>query len=176
VTFAGNVTLQAVANAINALGNGWSAQVEGASGGDYGLWPSADLYCHNGPVADFGGGAGQGNLTARGQFAELKMHTYELAGYQVEQRQGFLLRAIPYTDPELQHPEDLIWPTGVNNFRIQYTAGFSTVPEDVQQAAMQWVASLFWESKDNPAVFADTPPQQVVFLLANYKRHTISMN
>ena len=41
---------------------------------------------------------------------------------------------IPYTDPELLHPEDLIWPVGVNNFRVQYTAGYSTIPEAVQEA------------------------------------------
>src|SRR5262249_47702696 len=42
--YTSNVTLQAMATAINALGNGWSAQVVGDSGGDYGLWPSADLW------------------------------------------------------------------------------------------------------------------------------------
>jgi hypothetical protein len=176
-TFASYVTLTAVAGNINSLGHGWTAQVEGSATGDYGLWPSSDLYCPNGPTALFGGGAGQGNLTARGQVAELKMHTYELAGYQIEQRQGHLLRAIPYTDPELLHPEDLIWPVGINNFRIQYTAGFSTVPEDVQLACLQWVAALFWESKDNPAVFPTTPPAQALVLLAQYKRHPVfSMN
>jgi hypothetical protein len=174
--FATFPTLQGCVNNINGLGNGWSAQVEGSATGDYGLWPSADLYCPNGPTATFGGGMGQGNLTARGQNAELKMHTYELAGWQAEQRQGFLLRAIPYTDPELQHPEDLIWPTGINNFRVQYTAGFSTIPEDIGLACMEWVAALFWESKDNPAVFPGTPPQQVSFILAHYKRQIISMN
>src|SRR5439155_18766932 len=34
LTYAGNVTLQALATAIGALGNGWSAQVIGASAGD----------------------------------------------------------------------------------------------------------------------------------------------
>ena len=61
------------------------------------------------------------------------MHTYELQGYQWDAR-GWLLRAIPYTDPELLHPEDLILPVGINNFRIQYTAGYTTVPEAVQEA------------------------------------------
>src|SRR5438270_88373 len=75
----------------------------------------------------------QGAMTARGQFAELKLHTYELAGYQFDPR-GWLLRAIPYTDPELLHPEDLIWPVGINNFRVQYSAGFTTIPESVQEA------------------------------------------
>jgi hypothetical protein len=175
--FATFPTLQGCANNINSLGASWTAQVDGSATGDYGLWPSADLYCPNGPTTTFGGGAGQGNLTARGQNAELKLHTYELAGYQIEQRQGHLLRAIPYTDPELLHPEDLIWPVGINNFRIQYNAGFSTIPEDVQLACMQWVAALFWESKDNPAVVPTTPPAQVLILLSQYKRHTfVSMN
>ena len=61
------------------------------------------------------------------------MHTYELAGYQWNCR-GRLLRAIPYTDPELLHPEDLVWPVGINNLRVQYTAGYSTVPEAIQEA------------------------------------------
>src|SRR5262249_33174860 len=112
VTWAGNVTLQAVVNAVNALGNGWSALVIGDTAGDYGLWPSADLYV---PPSFGDGTTSQGSLTARGQYAELKLHTYELAGYQFDPR-GWLLRAIPYTDPELLHPEDLIWPVGINNF------------------------------------------------------------
>jgi hypothetical protein len=85
----------------------------------------------------------QGALTAAGQFAELKLHTYELAGYQLDARRGWLLRAIPYTDPELLHPEDLIWPVGINNFRVQYTAGYATVPEDVQEACAELVATWF---------------------------------
>ena len=77
-----------------------------------------------------------------GSFAELKMHTYELQGFQWDPR-GWLLRAIPYTDPELLHPEDLIWPVGIANFRVQYTAGYTTVPEAVQEACARWVA-LMW--------------------------------
>src|ERR1700674_4313622 len=88
-------------------GNGWSAQGQG-----YDTWPSADLRTP------------QGALTAWGQFAELKMHTYELAGYQIDEPLCWLLHSLPYTDPELMHPEDLIFPPGINNFRVQYTAGF----------------------------------------------------
>jgi hypothetical protein len=126
VPFAGNPTIVAVQNAINALGNGWNAQGTG-----YDQWPAADLR------------SPQGALTAAGQNAELKLHTYELAGYQIDERRGWLLRAIPYTDPELLHPEDLVWPVGINNFRVQYTAGYAPVPEDVQEAAAQLVAMLF---------------------------------
>jgi hypothetical protein len=137
--FAGNVTVTALQAAINALGSGWSAQGTG-----YDQWPSADIYFANGisgapgPQAD-----SQGALTAAGQNAELKLHTYELAGYQIDQRRGWLLRAIPYTDPELLHPEDLIWPVGINNFRVQYSAGYAYVPDDVQEACAELVASWF---------------------------------
>src|SRR5947209_7511723 len=78
VTFAGNVTLLAVQNAVNALGGGWSA-----SGQGYDPWPSADLYCPNGiSGANDPGVEGQGALQCvGGSFAELKLHTYELQGW-----------------------------------------------------------------------------------------------
>jgi len=187
LTFSGNLTLQAIATAITALGNGWSAQVIGDSNGDYGLWPSADLYV----APSFGDGTtSQGNLTARGQNAELKMHTYELAGYQFDPR-GWLLRAIPYTDPELLHPEDIVWPPGIKNFRVQYTAGYTTIPESIQEACAEWVEYFYYETLRNPNIIAtasapsggtatsstyaplDSPPTNVTNLLRPYRRHTI---
>jgi hypothetical protein len=121
ITFAGNVSITALAAAVNALGSGWSAQIVGDST-NYGSWPSADLYWPAAFPTFEDGTGGQGALQCvAGSFAELKMHTYELAGYQWDSR-GWLLRAIPYTDPELLHPEDLVWPVGINNLRIQYTA------------------------------------------------------
>jgi hypothetical protein len=195
VTWAGNPTLNAVAAAVNALGTGWSAQVVGDAGqgggpGDYGLWPSADLYV---PPSYGDGVSNQGALTARGQYAELKMHTYELAGYQLDAR-GWLLRAIPYTDPELLHPEDLIFPVGVNNFRVQYTAGYTTVPEAVQEACAEWVTDVYFRTLRDPSLSAQAvqgqvsqawageridslrPPGYVARLLAPYRRYTIGTN
>jgi hypothetical protein len=195
VTFAANPTLAAVAAAVTALGVGWSAQSVGDVGGagDYGLWPSADLFIPPsfGDGAASGGGQ-QGALNARGQFAELKMHTYELAGYQWDAR-GWLLRAIPYTDPELLHPEDLVWPVGVNNFRVQYTAGYATVPDAVQEACARWTAFMYAVTTRDPALVSqaiagslsqnwgpaaadDQPPAAVRALLAPYRRHTVASN
>src|SRR5262249_60694256 len=121
----------------------------------YGSWPSADLYVP-GSYGDAleGGGVlqSQGALScAAGSFAEVKMHTYELQGYQWDAR-GWLLRAIPYTDPELLHPEDLIWPVGINNFRVQYSAGYTTVPEAVQEACAEWVAVAYYQTQRDPAL------------------------
>lgn len=148
LSYASYVTLTAMATAINAIGSGWSATVTGGTNADYGLWPSADLWV----VPSWGDGlTSQGALTARGMNAEIKLHTYELAGYQFDAR-GWLLRAIPYTDPELMHPEDLVWSPGINNFRIQYTAGYTTIPEGVQQACAEWVQYLYFESQRNPSI------------------------
>ena len=181
VTFASNVTVGAVIAAVNALGNGWTAMTVG-----YDNWPAADLYCPNGISGSDGANPpSQGALTAAGQNAELKMHTYELAGFQLDVRRGWLLRAIPYTDPELLHPEDLVWPVGINNFRVQYTAGFATVPEDVQEACAELVATYFAQrgrdmtlqaeavpgghSYSVPGVTIDNIPERIAALLRPYR-------
>jgi hypothetical protein len=187
LTFAGNVTLSALAAAITGLGNGWSAQVVGDST-NYGSWPAADLYV---PPSFGDGTSSQGALQCvAGSFAELKMHTFELAGYQFDPR-GWLLRAIPYTDPELLHPEDLVFPAGINNFRVQYTAGYTTIPEAVQEACAEWVASLYYQTLRDPAlqvsaqatsggsattqtiVPAGLPSLSVQNLLAPYRRYAV---
>jgi hypothetical protein len=162
LTWASYPTLTALMNAVTALGNGWQGQVitsaTGQFAGDYGNWPSADLYVPNSygdPLEGSGIQTSQGNLNARGVNASLLLHTYELQGYQWDAR-GWLLRAIPYTDPELLHPEDLIWPVGVNNFRIQYTAGYSTVPEAVQDACAMLVAHRWFETERDPQQVTNT--------------------
>jgi hypothetical protein len=201
VTWAGNATLTAVAAAVNALGHGWSAQVVGDAT-NYGSWPSADLYWPNSygdPLEGTGVLESQGALSTvagsgAGSFAELKMHTYELQGFQWDPR-GWLLRAIPYTDPELLHPEDLIFPVGINNFRIQYTAGYTVIPEAVQEAAAEWVAELYYQTLRDPLLTSQEvagaarqmwrppartalldPPGNVARLLAPYRRHTAATN
>jgi hypothetical protein len=187
LSYASYPTLSGLAAAINAQGNGWSAQYVGDSN-NYGSWPSADLFIQ----PSYGDATqSQGALTAAGTNAELKMHTFELQGYQWDSR-GWLLRAIPYTDPELLHPEDLVWPVGVNNFRVQYTAGYAVIPEAVQEACALWVAQAYaYTSRDpelvqqqvpgqiaqtwgaQPATASDKPPPRVSRLLAPYRRHTV---
>jgi hypothetical protein len=191
LTFASYPTLTALMNAINAIGNGWSAQAMGDDN-NYGSWPSADLYW---PPSFGDGTTSQGALSAAGQFAELKMHTYELAGFQFDQMRGWLLRAIPYSDPELLHPEDLVFPVGINNFRIQYTAGFTTIPEAVQEACAEWVAQMYFMTTRDPLLMhqvpsggtavgwappsgktPEQPPDNVRVLLAPYRRHHVATN
>jgi hypothetical protein len=189
-TYAGNTTLTALVAAVNALSNGWNAQVVGDSV-NYGGWPSADLYV----APSYGDGVqSQGGLSCvGGSFAEIKMHTFELQGFQWDPR-GWLLRAIPYTDPELLHPEDLVFPVGINNFRIQYTAGYTTIPEAVQEAAAEWVAEMYFMTLRDPVLLHQVPgsgttsgwgrlvgtngqpPDNVRSLLAPYRRYTVATN
>lgn len=174
VTFAANITVGALITAINAIGSGWSAVTA-----SYDTWPSADIRFP------------QGSLTAAGQFAEIKMHTYELAGYQIDERRGWLLRAIPYTDPELLHPEDLIFPVGINNFRVQYTAGYATIPEDIQEACAELVMTWFLQRGRDLTISSETVmgarqyaiqptrgliPERIRSIIRPYKKHRVANN
>jgi hypothetical protein len=166
VTFAGNVTINAVAAAVNALGNGWSATVPDST---YGLWASADLR------------AVQGALNCRqGSSADLLLFTSEETSYRVDTDRGWLVWG---TGQQWGWTEDSQgwafaggWFPGVDNYRVIYTAGYSTIPEDLQEAVAQWVAALFWQTKDNPATYPDTPPAQVLFILDQYRRHPVGVS
>ena len=89
------------------------------------------------------------------------------------------------------HPEDLIWPVGVNNFRVQYTAGYTVIPEAIQEACARWTAIAYNLTLRDPAVasqavsgaFSQTwrpdlpdhqPPPSIRPLLAPYRRHTVA--
>lgn len=124
LTFAVNPTLSTLKSAVEALGNGWSATILG----DYGSWPTADLL------------ALQGAVNAAGFSAELTMHVAELSGFEVDARRGWVWHGHASSSPFDDAP---VWARGVNNFRVQYTAGFSLVPDDVQEATAEWVATLF---------------------------------
>jgi hypothetical protein len=122
VTWAGNATVNAVKNAVNALGNGWSAVVNGA----HADWPAADLR------------APQGALNAKNVYAALKVHIRELASYEIDAERGWLLR---------RGSEPIC-----GSVRVVYTAGYATVPEDVQEACAEWVAALFYQTKRDPGL------------------------
>ncbi len=161
VTWASYATLNAVAAAVNALGNGWSASVPDANDG---LWASSDLRTP------------QGALNAKNVDAPLRIHAEDVADYEVDAARGWLLRGHRGLTASLQvQPGGSLawgWIPGVDNYRVSYTAGYATVPEEVQEACAQWVAHLFWQSKENPAVHPDSPTSTVALLLDHYRRQT----
>jgi hypothetical protein len=137
ITFAGNPTLAQVAAAVTALGNGWSATVPDPN---YANWASADLR------------AVQGAVTCRNLAVDLLIHVSELTSYDMDAFTGTLYRS-PTFDPLWIFPyEQPTWIGGRNYWRVIYTAGYATVPDDVQEACAQWVAVLFWLTKRDATI------------------------
>jgi hypothetical protein len=122
LTFAANVTLTAMATAITAVANGWTGRVASSEFNNY---PSADLLYP------------QGAFDAKDRYAGLKLHTEEVATFEIDERNGFLVAS------ENVWEEGPVWERGTRNYRVQYTAGYSTIPEDVQKACAELVASWF---------------------------------
>jgi hypothetical protein len=143
VTWASFPTIAAVQGAVAALGNGWGATLPDST---YAMWPSTDLR------------AIQGALNARDVKAPLRVHAVDIGDYEVDPNRGWLIR------------DAAGWNQGRNNYRVVFTAGYATVPEDVQEACAQWVAALYWQTKDNPAVYPETPSRSVALLLDHYRR------
>jgi hypothetical protein len=127
VTYASNATLSALATAINALGNGWSATAISP----FGLFPSRELFVDRGFERGYG-------HNARLRTASLKLHTEPLDDF-VVQGNGCLARE--GLDP---------WRGNHEAFRVRYTAGYPEVPEDIQQACILWVAELWALAKRDP--------------------------
>lgn len=170
VVFATYATLQDVVTAIAALGDGWSALVRGSGAGDYGLWPSQDLY-----VAPFEGDGlgGQGPFDCRGIYASLKMHVRDRQDFQTLAN-GVILNDCAW------------WEGGRNHYRVKYVAGYTTIPEGLQQACAEWVAHLYYRSLHDPNQAASTdsgdaqsyfepgnPPPSIQRLLAPYRRRGV---
>jgi len=175
VTWATYPTLDQVANAVDALGNGWAGQAVA----DYALWPSADLYL---PPAWGDGTQSGGALNARGQEAGLRMHIRERADFTWDPRGFVYLASAPWGECSAG-----VWDT----YRVKYTAGYTTIPESVQQACADWVAHLYYRCLRDPALQADSsapvsgtatyrtfvtpdsPPGPVAALLAPYRQRRV---
>jgi hypothetical protein len=156
IGFASAPTLADLASAIGAIGHGWEATV--VSGID-GTRASADLASFSGSFA-----ASQGP-------AELRMHVGDIARFEVDGRLG-AIRKLDGAD----------WCGGTSAYRVVYTAGYETIPDDVQEACAQLVAQLFYQAKRDPglareeaaSLFSRQPIEgatpMVFDLLAPYRR------
>jgi len=129
ISWSGNATLSAVAAAVNALGSGWTAEV--ISG--YEDWPSADI-------------KEQGAYHCKDAFAGIKLHIDELSEFDIDFLRGWLTRnmAIDVTSTPHYGP---CWGGGTNFWRVIYTAGYSSVPEDVQEACAEWIAHIYFRTQ-----------------------------
>jgi hypothetical protein len=158
LTWAACATLSALATAVNAVGSGWSASA--VSG--YGSWPSADLWCPNGPTTP--ANAGQGMFNAKSVWAGLWLHAAELSHYEVHAPGGWLIRQGAWADPG---PWGYAWPGTLNPYRVQYTSGYATVPESVQEACAKWVQMMFAQADNSVAYSYRNTAQYASYVIGN---------
>lgn len=151
ITFTASQTLQALADQVNALGNGWTAVVAS----DYGLWPVSDLR------------SVQGYSPARSpQQANLMIHVEDVAFTLSDEKAGVLWlnqssSDSPWRSSSWGPPLETAWgdqelrgqPAGV---RVVYDAGFDPIPDDIQQAAFLTVSDWIRQLDIDPRLTSET--------------------
>ena len=129
--FATYPTLASLASAANAQGAGWNATIVGG----FANWPSADLKPLQGAASALFGGR------------DLEIYTEDLEPYLTwppgdptgDDNWGFCGWRLDDETGELFGR----FPRGQLNVRIDYTAGFATIPQPVQEACVQLVQDLY---------------------------------
>ena len=131
--FATYPTIAELAAAVNALGAGWSAQVID----EFALWPSGDLKLLQGAVTALYGGR------------QLELYTEDLQPFvswppgdpwgEESGYQAFCGWRLDEETGELYGR----FPRGQLNVRVDYAAGFATIPQPVQEACVQLVLDLY---------------------------------
>ncbi|MDB5356540.1 MAG: hypothetical protein JWN24_2993 [Phycisphaerales bacterium] len=134
--YANYPTIASMASAINALGGGWAATVRG----EFANWPSADFRPLQGAAAVLVGGRDLELYTeavqpsaawsdAGGSGADgVEDYSQGAAGWRLDDETGELFGRFP---------------RGQLNLRIDYRAGFATIPQPVQEACVQLVQDLY---------------------------------
>lgn len=151
VTFNTNAypTIQAMVNAINGAGNGFSATVyQSSSSVNTTLVASADLRPTQGASSCINQGAG------------LRVWLEQVTNYPIgwcdgsddgADGGGFFGSGYGYTlDPETGEVYGR-FPRGDQMLRIDYTAGYAAIPQDIQEAVVQMCVWLYQSGRVNTA-------------------------
>lgn len=120
-------TVNDLVAAINAAGSNWTAIVQGG----FGTWSSADLR------------ATQGAFGARITSTYLWIHWHELFNFRVNEKTG-----------EIYSIEGFA--RGVFNWRVSYSAGYSTFPNDLTQAICELAAATYYSREINANTTSET--------------------
>lgn len=156
VTFSSNTTMTAIVNAVNALGNGWSAELISS---DYANYKSSEL------IKLWGRNCIDSNWV------------------------DLLIPDTGEDDFELYDNEGVIYlpggfPLGHNNVFVDYTGGYTTIPDDLQLAIKIWTKHVYqkrdeesfsvsaFKTGDYSASLLDMP-KEVQNILARYKRYIV---
>ena len=131
--FSTYATLASVASAINAIGNGWTAQTLGL----FASWPSTDLK----PL--------QGAVSALGIGRSFEVYTEDVSAFTYWPPGDSCIDGGDCAAPAGWRLDDETgqlyarFPRGHLNIRIDYTAGFATIPQAVQEACVQLACDLY---------------------------------
>ena len=140
------VTVQALADAVNALGNGWTATVATS----YGQWGTSHFRAVQGAIPALG----------RDSPATLKIHV-DRVPFTLEPEEGEIafvdegtdafnsIRFGPYLSTSYG---DLDVGGERNGLRLIYDAGFDVIPQDVQQAAIEQILFQFATLKNDQSL------------------------
>lgn len=149
------VTVQAMANAINALGNGWSTTIFSSAAGSYNLFPVVDLKTLQGASSAMVGGC----------YLDIYEDWYgwnNSAGFYPEGEGSWgsatsFWRLEPETGQLFIHA-----PRGQMILRVDYVAGYSTIPNDLQEATVELAQHLYQSGISNSTFSAYRIGQEAV--------------
>jgi hypothetical protein len=140
-------TVGQIATAINALGSGWSATPQAQTlGGDFSRWPTNDFKPLQGATSAFLGGAFlemytedvqpflSSSFCSAGDDDCGYCGNWSSAGWRLDDQTGELFGRFP---------------RGRLNIRIDYSAGFATIPQPLQEATVQLTQDLYQASLVN---------------------------
>jgi hypothetical protein len=182
LTWTANPTVQSLATAINSLSAaGWEARV---------LPPFADARPDDLFVDLDPGNAAEGaTVSCRNTWAALVLWRKTLSCCAFDPR-GWLVHAGHAVDLHLPGGWLYGWEGPLRAWRVRYSAGYRTIPEDVQEACAQWVAWLWQQTRRDPSLRSQSsttgttasyqtyldprsPPPAVAGLLAPYRRRSV---
>lgn len=152
-TFATNTTLATLATAVNAAGSGWVAVIQNP---DYNPVLSTELLPAFGVNAIYN------------RYASLYMPFEDFPYLHVDDVRGIL-----------RNESDLVGE--FENLYVYYTAGYTTIPNDLIFAVKMWVKSVYTKHQDNGVGLQDYSiagmrksyteiPPEVEIILQRYKR------
>ena len=118
-------TFTTLVDAIDAVGSGWDAALVDSNMAGF---PATDLKV---PITPQG--------CANSNASYLYVHVDDATDYDINFNRGELIRSCG-------------WPQGPHAVRVVYTAGWSTVPEDVQEACATMVAALYYQYSRDPGL------------------------
>lgn len=142
-------TVQATSNAIIALGNGWSTAIMSGSFGSFANWPSSDFKPDQGAFTaligggwldiyeDFQAGTSGGTWGDDGDYGTSGLG---YNGWRLDADSGIMTGR--FTRSPL-------------SMRIDYTAGYTTIPYDIQEATAQLVLFLFQKAQQDLTVSSE---------------------